>query len=60
MAGMGSKPEVLFNNHTSAFTSSGHATALAQVRVVPTAALATSGVEDLNSVVEAISDYLPD
>jgi hypothetical protein len=33
--GLGSKPEVLFNNHTSAFTSSGHATALALVRKVP-------------------------
>jgi hypothetical protein len=31
----GQKREVLFNNHTSAFTTSGHATALAQVRVVP-------------------------
>jgi hypothetical protein len=27
--GLGSKPEVLFNDYTSAFTSSGHATALA-------------------------------
>jgi hypothetical protein len=31
----GSKPEGLFNGHTSAFASSGHATALAQVREVP-------------------------
>ena len=35
MAASGPKPEVLFNNHTSAFISSGHATALAQVREVP-------------------------
>jgi len=35
MAASGPKPEVLFNNHTSAFISSGHGTALAQVREVP-------------------------
>jgi hypothetical protein len=29
------KPEMLFNNHTSAFTSSGHALAVALVRKVP-------------------------
>ena len=35
MVRLGSKPEVLFNDHTSAFTSSGHATALVLVREVP-------------------------